>query len=32
MYQLIPVLEPVLLRIAAAMSGAGPPAITDANW
>jgi hypothetical protein len=31
-YQLIKVLEPVELRIAAAMSGAGPPAITEASW
>ena len=32
MYQLIPVLELVALRMAAAMSGAGPPAITEASW
>src|SRR5215471_8579727 len=31
-YQLIQVLEPVALRIAAAISGAGPPAMTDASW
>ena len=30
MYQLIPVLEWVLARMAAAISGAGPPAITEA--
>jgi hypothetical protein len=32
MYQLIHVLLPVADRIAAAINGAGPPAITDANW
>src|SRR4029453_6632635 len=32
MYQLIPVLEFVALRMAAAMSGAGPPAMTEASW
>src|SRR6185312_2796833 len=31
-YQLMKVLEPVELRIAAAMSGAGPPAMTEASW
>jgi hypothetical protein len=31
MYQLIPRLEPVVFRIAAAISGAGPPAMTDAS-
>src|SRR5215468_12633210 len=31
-YQLIQVLEPVALRMAAAMSGAGPPAMTEASW
>lgn len=31
MYQLIPVREPVCSTIAAAMSGAGPPAITEAS-
>ena len=29
---LIQVLDPVLCRMAAAISGAGPPAITDASW
>ncbi len=29
---LIHVLDPVWLRIAAAISGAGPPAMTDASW
>ena len=32
MYQLIPVLEPVFFRMAAAISGAGPPAMTEASW
>ena len=32
MYQLIPVLEPVSSRIFAAISGAGPPAMTEASW
>jgi len=32
MYQLIPVLDFVRSRIAAAMRGAGPPAITEASW
>src|SRR6476659_3903057 len=32
MYQLTPVPEPVSCRILVAMSGAGPPAITEANW
>jgi hypothetical protein len=32
MYQAMPVLDPVFLRIAAAISGAGPPAMTDASW
>ena len=32
MYQLMPILEPVFLRIHVAISGAGPPAITDASW
>jgi hypothetical protein len=31
MYQLIPVLESVLARMAAAINGAGPPAITEAS-
>jgi len=26
------VLDPVAARIAAAINGAGPPAITDASW
>ena len=32
MYQAIPVLDPVEARMAAAISGAGPPAMTDASW
>ena len=32
MYQLIPALDLVFSRMAAAMSGAGPPAMTDASW
>ena len=32
MYQLIPALDSVFSRMAAAMSGAGPPAMTDASW
>jgi hypothetical protein len=32
MYQLMPVLDPVFWRILVAISGAGPPAITDASW
>ena len=31
-YQLIQVLDAVAARIAAAISGAGPPAITEASW
>jgi hypothetical protein len=29
---LIPVLDLVAARMAAAINGAGPPAIVDANW
>jgi hypothetical protein len=32
MYQEIPVDDPVRAKMAVAISGAGPPATTDASW